>query len=96
MDALLEGVAARNGGYFTRAEALDHGYSDRELAAACRSGVLRHIRHGAYAPAELYDSCDEVGRRSWPERRSPASAEPWLSPGYRPPPPTGFGCTATI
>ena len=62
MDALLEGVAARNGGYFTRAEALDHSYSDRELAAACRSGVLRHIRHGAYAPAELYDSCDEVGR----------------------------------
>jgi hypothetical protein len=62
MDALLNGVAARNGGYFTRAEALDCGYSDRELAAACRSGVLRHIRHGAYAPAEIYDACDDVGR----------------------------------
>jgi hypothetical protein len=62
MDVLLEGVADRNGGFFTRAEALDHGYSDRELAAACRSGVLRHIRHGAYAPARIYDSCDDVGR----------------------------------
>jgi Transcriptional regulator, AbiEi antitoxin len=62
MVLLLEGVVDRNGGFFTRAQALDHGYSDRELAAACRSGVLRHIRHGAYAPARIYDSCDDIGR----------------------------------
>lgn len=56
MDQVLEAVAERNGGFFTRAQALDRGWTDRDLATACRLGVLRHIRHGSYAPASTYDA----------------------------------------
>ena len=56
MDQLLEAVAERNGGFFTRAQALDHGWTDRDLATARRLSVLRHIRHGSYAPASTYDA----------------------------------------
>lgn len=35
-------------GYFTRSEFLDSGYTDRELRAAVRTGLLERIRHGVY------------------------------------------------
>lgn len=62
MDPMLTAVADHNGGFFTRAQALDQGWHDRELAAACRLGVLRHLRHGAYAVAASYDPLDEGAR----------------------------------
>ena len=62
MDQVLEAEAERNGGFFTRAQARDRGWTDRELATACRLGVLRHVRHGAYAPASSYDAANEAAR----------------------------------
>jgi hypothetical protein len=62
MDQALAAAAELNGGFFTRAQALDRGWTDRELAAACRHGMLRHIRHGAYAPSSTYDAASEAER----------------------------------
>ena len=38
-------------GYFTRAEFLDSGYTDRDLRSAVRAGLLKRLRHGIYAYA---------------------------------------------
>ncbi len=38
-------------GYFTRGEFLDSGYTDRDLRAAVRAGLLKRIRHGVYVYA---------------------------------------------
>ena len=62
MNSILDVVAERNGGYVTRAEALDCGVTDRDLAIACRLGLLRHIRHGAYAPANRYDALSDEAK----------------------------------
>ncbi len=62
MDERLEILAVKSGGYFTRAEALDCGMQDRDLAGGVRSGVLRKLRQGAYAPAVLYDALDDADR----------------------------------
>ncbi|MBA3529619.1 MAG: type IV toxin-antitoxin system AbiEi family antitoxin domain-containing protein [Propionibacteriaceae bacterium] len=62
MDQLIDAVLLENGGFFTRAEALDCGWLDRDLAAATRAGVIRRLRHGAYSPAETYDAADEIAR----------------------------------
>ena len=62
MDQVLETVAECNGGFFTRAQALDRGWTDRDLATARRLGVFRHIRHGAYAPAGTYDAASPAER----------------------------------
>jgi hypothetical protein len=62
MNSILDVIAEQNGGYVTRAEALDSGVTDRDLALACRLGLLRHIRHGAYAPAETYDPLTEEAK----------------------------------
>ena len=42
----------RRGGYFSRAEAKDAGYSDRDIQAATETGVWVRLRHGYYAFAE--------------------------------------------
>jgi hypothetical protein len=60
MDSILDAIAQRNGGFFTRAQALDSGWTDRDLAGACHTGVIRRLRQGAYAPARSYDGCDGV------------------------------------
>ena len=62
VDSILEAVAERNGGFFTRAQALDTGWTDHDLAGACRTGVIRRLRHGAYVPTHTYEICDEVER----------------------------------
>lgn len=62
MDPMLTAVVEHNGGFFTRSQALDQGWTDRELAAGCHMGVLRHLRHGAYSVAASYDPLDEGAR----------------------------------
>lgn len=55
MDERLRAVAASQGGYFSRSQALDCGLNDAQLRAAVREGVLRRIRHGTYAFSDVYD-----------------------------------------
>jgi hypothetical protein len=55
----LDAVIAHNRGFFTRAQALECGWDDRELAAALRSGLVTRLRHGAYCLAELHATLDE-------------------------------------
>jgi hypothetical protein len=62
VNSILDTIAEQNGGFVTRAEALDSGVTDRDLAVACRLGLLRHIRHGAYAPAETYDPLSDEAK----------------------------------
>jgi hypothetical protein len=56
MDDRLMSIAAQQGGYFTRAQALDCGASDRQLRSAVREGHLSRIRQGTYAFREIYDA----------------------------------------
>ena len=49
-------------GLFLRWEALEHGYRDRDLAAARRAGIIVRVRHGAYVPRATWAKADEVGR----------------------------------
>ena len=49
-------------GLFLRREALDAGYSDRDLLHAVRAGVLIRVRHGAYVGAHTWQQRDDVGR----------------------------------
>ena len=58
----LLAVAERNGGYFTRGQALDCGYSDRDLREATRAGFLTRLRHGTYALTSAYSILDASGR----------------------------------
>lgn len=58
----LARVAAQQGGCFFRWQALDCGYSDREIATLLRHRVWRRLRRGAYATAEFVDSLDAAGR----------------------------------
>lgn len=50
------------GTVFLRREALAFGYEDPDLRNLKRAGVIRSVRHGAYASAEVYDAADDVGR----------------------------------
>ncbi|MFC7620831.1 type IV toxin-antitoxin system AbiEi family antitoxin domain-containing protein [Microlunatus sp. GCM10028923] len=60
----MEGVVDANGGFITRAQALDCGITDRELGRAVRDGGLVRVRHGLYVPAEIHDRLDRVGRHA--------------------------------
>jgi Transcriptional regulator, AbiEi antitoxin len=51
-----------NGGIFSRAEAMDCGETDRTLAEARRAGVIVRLRRGMYAPADIYEACDDAGQ----------------------------------
>src|SRR5687768_14995803 len=51
-----------HGGIFSRAEALDCGETDRTLAEARRAGVIVRLRRGMYAPADIYQACDDSGK----------------------------------
>jgi hypothetical protein len=48
--------------FFTRAQALALGESDRSLRAALRAGLVVRLRHGAYARADHLDGLDERQR----------------------------------
>jgi hypothetical protein len=54
-------VVARRG-WFTRADAMAAGLTDRDLAVGVRDGGLLRLRHGAYCPADLYRACSEAER----------------------------------
>lgn len=58
----LSSLAEAQGGFFTRADALDSGYIDRDLQSGLRSGQLVRLRHGAYAPAEAYRNLGDAQR----------------------------------
>lgn len=47
---------------FSRAEALEHGYSDEDLRLLVRAGILVRIRHGAYTFVDVWSAADEVAR----------------------------------
>ena len=49
-------------GYFSRAEAIDCGETDRALATARREGMIVRLRRGMYAPADVYNSSDDAGK----------------------------------
>lgn len=58
----IEGWIATNGGFITRAQALDCGSTDRDLAVAVRTGSLIRIRHGVYSTADVQNGLDPLGR----------------------------------
>lgn len=49
-------------GFFTRAEALDSGSKDRDLAAGLRSGMLVRFRHGYYTFEDLWGDLDATAQ----------------------------------
>ena len=49
-------------GFFSRAEAIDCGETDRTLAAARRAGLIVRLRRGMYAPADVYNASDDTGK----------------------------------
>lgn len=62
MNDLIAGLASAHGGVLTRAQILAAGYSDRELRAAVREGLLCRLRQGCYSPVEVVKACDEGSR----------------------------------
>jgi hypothetical protein len=62
MDGPLSRAAATQGGYFFRHQALDAGYSEKEIAALLRSRQWRKLRRGAYTTTQTWDGLDEAGR----------------------------------
>jgi hypothetical protein len=62
MDARLVGIAERQGGPFTRAQALSCGVPDDELYRLVRRKQLRRLRRGAYVSSRLFDPLDDVAR----------------------------------
>lgn len=55
-------ILLANGGFFTRAEALRDGASDRSLRSALRQGEIVRLRQGCYAPKPEFDELDETAR----------------------------------
>jgi hypothetical protein len=51
-----------SGGIFSRAQALDCGETDRSLTIAVREGSIVRLRRGIYAPADIFEACDDSGR----------------------------------
>lgn len=62
MDPRLECAAERQGGYFTRGQAIDCGYRDRELRSARLAGLITRIRHGTYVFTRTYTLLDAKAR----------------------------------
>ena len=62
MDPRLEARALKNGGYFTRGQAIDCGYKDRDLRAALNAGLIVRLRHGTYAFTDVHKALDSRAR----------------------------------
>jgi Transcriptional regulator, AbiEi antitoxin len=76
-----------NRGFFSRAEAIDSGETDRTLATARREGVIVRLRRGMYAPADSSrQAMTLVSIFSMPGRPWPRSAERLLLRAPRPRP----------
>jgi len=72
-----------HGGIFSRAEALDCGENDRTLAEARRAGVIVRLRRGMYAPADIYQACDDSGKHLLHARAALAAQKGPRSPVLR-------------
>ncbi len=59
---LAGNVITANRGFFSRAQALDSGETDRTLRRALRQGQIVRLRQGMYAPAEDLAQLDESAR----------------------------------
>lgn len=55
-------ILAETAGFFTRYQARDLGYDDRDVAAAVRVRLWHRIRRGYYTFTDLWCALDEVGR----------------------------------
>ena len=55
-------VSCETQGFFTRAQARDLGYGDREMARAVRSGEWTRIRRGYYTFGDIWAGMNEVER----------------------------------
>ena len=62
MNANLGHLLGSNRGFFSRAEAIDSGETDRALATARHEGTIVRLRRGMYAPADLYNASDDAGK----------------------------------
>ena len=62
MDGELARLVAEQRGFFFRAQALDCGYSEREVATLLRARDWVRIRRGAYAERTFVESLDVAGR----------------------------------
>jgi hypothetical protein len=62
MDANLGHLLRTNRKFFSRAEAIDCGETDRTLTTARRDGLIVRLRRGMYAPADLYNASDDAGK----------------------------------
>jgi len=62
MNANLGHLLRSNRGFFSLAEAIDCGETDRTLATARREGLIVRLRRGMYAPADLYNGSDDAGK----------------------------------
>lgn len=62
MEGELARVTRHQGGFFFRWQALDCGYSEREISALLRGGEWTRIRRGAYAERSLVDGLTTSGR----------------------------------
>lgn len=58
----LQAQSASQGGVFLRRQALEHGYSKREIEWLLRSREWVRVRWGAYAERTLVEALDEAGR----------------------------------
>lgn len=55
-------LLAETDGFFTRGQARDLGYGDRDVAAAIRVGLWHRIRRGYYTFTDLWGALEEVPR----------------------------------
>jgi Transcriptional regulator, AbiEi antitoxin len=55
-------VLSESAGFFTRGEARDVGYADRDVARCIRSGAWVRFRRGFYTHGDLWADADDVGR----------------------------------
>lgn len=62
MTANLGHLLRANREFFSRAEAIDCGETDRTLATVRREGLVVRLRRGMYAPADLYNARDDAGK----------------------------------
>ncbi len=62
MDGELSRLVAAQRGFLLRSQALDSGYTAREVSELLRTGAWVRLRHGAYAPAELVTDATAAAR----------------------------------
>ena len=55
-------IVVGNGGFFSRAEALECGETDRTLRQSVRRGEVVRLRHGMYAPGDAHQKLDDAAR----------------------------------